>query len=322
MRTVDAPSPAQVEEARSRIADAAIRTPLVRIDVDAPVELWLKLECLQPIGSFKIRGASNAMAAAPKSTLARGVSTASAGNMAQGVAWNARRLGVPCTVVVPEHAPAAKRSAIERLGGALVAVPFDRWWQSLIDHGFPGLDGLFIHPVADTLVMAGNGTIGLEIVDDLPDVDAVLVPFGGGGLACGIAVALRGRGSAAPVIACEVETAAPLTRALRDGAPSTGPYTPSFVDGIGSTGVLEEMWPHARALIDRAVTVTVREIADAVRLLVDRGRVVAEGAGAAGIAAALSGRASLRSGARVVAVVSGGNIDRAKLATILRGDVP
>ena len=322
MRTVEAPTPRQIEEARSRIADAAIRTPLVRMDVDAPVEIWLKLECLQPIGSFKIRGASNAMASAPKSTLARGVSTASAGNMAQGVAWNARRLGVPCTVVIPDQAPAAKRVAIERLGGALIAVPFDRWWQALVDHGFPGVDGLFVHPVSDTLVMAGNGTIGLEILDDLPDVDAVLVPFGGGGLACGIAAALRGRDSSAPVIGCEVETAAPLARALRDGAPSWGSHTPSFVDGIGSTGVLEEMWPHARELIDRAVPVTLREIADAMRTLVARCRVVAEGAGAAGIAAALSGRASLRPGARVVAVVSGGNIDAVKLATILRGDLP
>jgi threonine dehydratase len=321
-RTVDAPTLRQIEEARARIEGAAIRTPLVRLEVDAPVELHLKLECLQPIGSFKIRGASNAMAAASQATLARGVATASAGNMAQGVAWSARRLGVPCTVVIPDHAPEAKRAAIERLGGRLLPVPFDRWWQAMVDHAFNGINGLFIHPVSDTLVIAGNGTVGLEIVEDLPDVDAVLVPFGGGGLSCGIAIALRGRRSAAPVIACEVETAAPLARALRDGAPSQGNYTPSFVDGIGSTGVLEEMWPHARDLLGGAVTVSLGEIAAAIRLLVARARVVAEGAGAAGVAAALGGRAGLRRGAKVVAVVSGGNIDPAKLATILRGEVP
>jgi threonine dehydratase len=322
MRSVEAPTLRQVEEAQSRIADAAIRTPLVTLDIAAPVELNLKLECLQPIGSFKIRGASNAMAAASRATIARGVVTASAGNMAQGVAWNARRVGAPCTVVIPDHAPAAKRAAIERLGGKLLPVPFDRWWQAMIDHAYPAVDGLFVHPVSDTLVMAGNGTVGLEVHDDLPDVDAVFVPFGGGGLACGIAIALRGRGSAARVIACEVETAAPLARAFRDGAPSSGSYTPSFVDGIGSSGLLDEMWPHARALIDDVVTVSLREVADAIRLLVTRARVVAEGAGAVAVAAALSGRASLAPGSRVVAVVSGGNIDPAKLATILGGAIP
>lgn len=322
MRTIDAPTADQIEEARARIVDAAVRTPLVRLEVDAPFEMYLKLECLQPIGSFKIRGASNAMAAAPRESLARGVSTASAGNMAQGVAWNARRLGVPCTVVIPDRAPEAKRAAIERLGGTLIAVPFDRWWQALVDHGFPGVDGVFVHPVSDTMVMAGNGTVGLEILDDLPAVDVVLVPFGGGGLSCGVASALRGRGSNARVIACEVETAAPLWRAFRDGKPTQGSYTPSFVDGIGSTGVLEEMWPLARALLDRAVPVTLREIADAIKLLVERARVVTEGAGAAGVAAALSGRASLRPGDKVVVVISGGNIDTVKLAAILRGEIP
>jgi threonine dehydratase len=322
MRTVDAPTLRDVESARDRIVGAAIRTPLVRLEVDAPIEVYLKLENLQPIGSFKIRGASNAMAVAPEEALASGVVTASAGNMAQGVAWNARRLRIPCTVVIPDRAPATKRAAIERLGGTLMPVSFERWWQALIDHGFPGLDGVFIHPVADTAVMAGNGTVGLEILDDLPDVDAVLVPFGGGGLACGIATAIRGRGSRARVIACEVETAASLSRALRDGAPSQLQPTASFVDGIGGAGVLEEMWPLARRLLDSAVTVSLREITDAIRLLVERSRVVAEGAGAAAVAVALSGRAGIEPGAKVVAVVSGGNIDTAKLITILRGEIP
>jgi threonine dehydratase len=322
MRTVDAPTLRDIEAARERIAGAAIRTPLIRLEGDAPIELYLKLENLQPIGSFKIRGASNAMAAAPPGSLARGVVTASAGNMAQGVAWNARRLGVPCTVVIPDRSPATKRAAIERLGGRLMPVPFERWWQALVDHGFPGIDGLFIHPVSDTQVMAGNGTVGLEILDDLPNVDAVLVPYGGGGLSCGISAALRGRGSRARIIACEVETAASLSRALRDGAPSQVTPTPSFVDGIGGAGVLEEMWPLAKRLIDGAVAVSLQEIVDAIRLLVERVRVVAEGAGAAPVAVALSGRAGLQQGARVVAVISGGNIDTAKLITALKGEIP
>jgi threonine dehydratase len=319
---VDAPTLHEIERARDLIVGGAIRTPLIRLEVEAPIELYLKLENLQPIGSFKIRGASSAMAAASPEMLRRGVVTASAGNMAQGVAWNARRLGVPCTVVIPDRAPATKRAAIERLGGTLVPVSFERWWQALVDHQFPGLDGLFIHPVSDTHVMAGNGTIGLEILDDLPDVDAVLVPFGGGGLSCGIAAALRGRGSHARVIACEVETAASLSRALRDGAPTQIQPAPSFVDGIGGAGVLAEMWPLAQRLLDGALVVSVREIADAIRLLVERARVVAEGAGAASVAVALSGRAGIGPRSKVVAVVSGGNLDSEKLATILRGEIP
>ncbi|MFI5028646.1 MAG: threonine/serine dehydratase, partial [Solirubrobacterales bacterium] len=186
MKLLAAPTIDEVRAARERLAGVTVRTPLLRLNAEgAPAEIWLKLENLQPIGSFKLRGAANAMRLAGAAGLRDGVYTASAGNMAQGVAWAARELGVPAVVVVPDHAPATKVAAIERLGGKVVKVPFDRWWQVIVEHTFPGLDGLFIHPVADRGVMAGNGTVALEILEDLPDVDTVFVPFGGGGLSCG-----------------------------------------------------------------------------------------------------------------------------------------
>src|SRR5258705_289143 len=184
-----------IEAARGRIAGAAIRTPLVRLGADAPAEIYLKLENLQPIGSFKIRGASNAISYLSEDQLRRGVLTASAGNMAQGVAWRARELGIPCTVVVPETAPETKLAAVERLGGRLIKVSFERWWQTFQERAYPGVDATFIHAFDDPHVMAGNGTIGLEILEDLPDVDAVVTTWGGGGLTCGIASALRAKKS-------------------------------------------------------------------------------------------------------------------------------
>jgi threonine dehydratase len=286
---------------------------------EAPAEIWLKLENLQPIGSFKLRGAGNAMSLAPKEELVRGVYTASAGNMAQGVAWNARRLGIPCTVIVPDHAPETKLSAIERLGGSIVKVPFDRWWQVILDHGYPGIEGLFIHPVSDPAVIAGNGTIGLEILEDLPDVDAVLVPYGGGGLSCGIASAIRPLRPATRIYACEVETAAPFAASLAAGKPASVAYTPSFVDGIGGKSMLPEMWPLASSLLEGSLVTSVAEAAAAVRLLAKHNHVIAEGAGATSVAAALSGKCG---NGKVVCVVSGGNIDPEKLAMILMGEVP
>lgn len=238
--------------------------------------------------------------------------------MAQGVAWSARHLGVPCTVVVPEHAPATKVDAVERLGGKVVKVPFDRWWQTMVDHSYPGIDGLFVHPVSDPAVIAGNGTIGLEIVEDLPDVDTVLVPFGGGGLSSGIATAVRALRPNVKVFGCEAETSTPLTAALAVGGPVRVERSPSFIDGIGGNGMLTDMWPIVSALLAGALVSSVDQIAAAVRLLAERARVVAEGAGAASLAAALGHQV----GGKVVCVVSGGNIDGAKLATILTGGVP
>ncbi len=235
-----------------------------------------------------------------------GVYTASAGNMAQGVAWSARELGIPAAVVVPDHAPATKLAAIERLGGRIVKVPFDRWWQVLIDHSFPGLDGLFIHPVADRAVIAGNGTVALEILEDLPDVDTVLVPFGGGGLSCGIAAALAALRPEARVFGCEVETATPLATSLAAGSPQTVDYQPSFVDGIGGKSLLPEIWPLASTLLAGARVVPLAAVAAAIRLLAERHRVIAEGAGAASVAAALAGVPGAR---KTVCVISGGNLD-------------
>jgi threonine dehydratase len=238
--------------------------------------------------------------------------------MAQGVAWSARHLGVACTVVVPEHAPQTKVEAVVRLGGSVIKVPFDRWWQTLVDHSYPGIDGLFIHPVSDPPVIAGNGTIGLEILEDLPDVDTVLVPFGGGGLSSGIATAIRALRPDVKVFGCEVATSTPLTSALAAGEPVRVVRSPSFIDGIGGNGVLAEMWPLVSTLLAGALVSSVEQVASAVRLLLERARVVAEGAGAASLAAALGHRVR----GKVVCVVSGGNIDGAKLATILNGEVP
>ena len=314
----------EITGARSRIAGTVLRTPLVRLYVDAPVEIWLKLECLQPIGSFKLRGATNAMrrlADESPERLSAGVYTASAGNMAQGVAWGARALGIPCTVVVPDTAPATKLAAIERLGARVDKRSFDAWWRVIAEHGDLGLPGTFIHPFADNDVMAGNATIALEIEEDLPNAAAILVPYGGGGLACGIASGARAIWTERPprVYACEVDSASPLDVALRAGQPATASYVPSFVDGIGSKRVADEMWPLVRTLLEGAIVVPVRAVADAVRLLVERVRVVAEGAGAAAVAAALTGQ--VKPGP-IVCIVSGGNIDVAKLALILRGELP
>jgi len=320
MKALEAIPLAEIRAARERIAGSVMRTPLVRLNVDdAPAEIHLKLENLQPIGSFKLRGAGNAMVRAGRQALANGVCTASAGNMAQGVAWWARRLGIPCTVVVPDHAPRAKLEAIERLGGRILTVPFERWWQVLVERSYPGVEGMFIHPVSDPDVIAGNGTIGLEILEDLPDVEKILVPYGGGGLASGIASAVRGLGARAQVLACEVETAAPLSAALRAGAPCPIEYAPSFVDGIGGRGLLEEMWPLVSELLAGALVSSIAEIADSIRILATRNRVIAEGAGAAPLAAALAGRAG---SGKIVCVVSGGNLDMAKLREILDGRVP
>ena len=305
----------EIRAAALRIADSAIRSPLLRLPAEEIDELWLKLENLQPIGSFKIRGAGNALAAAHPDALRHGVSTASAGNMARAVAWHARRRGLPCSVLVPEGAPAAKLDPVAALGARIIRVPFDEWWRALEERGHPLLTGHFVHPVADVAVMAGNGTIGLEIVDELANVDAVVVPFGGGGLSCGIASALKALRPQVRVFAAEVATAAPLSAALAAGRPVRIEHERSWVDGIGSGSMLDEMWPVARELLDGSIVVSLDETAAALRTLVQRGRVVAEGAGAAAVAAALSGRAGAGC---VVAVVSGGLIEPSVLSRLMR----
>jgi threonine dehydratase len=311
---------AEIERARDVIAGIAVRTPLVRLDVPADAEIWLKLETLQPVNSFKVRGAGNAVLQASDAELRDGVLTASAGNRAQGVAYAARLRGVPATIVVPEHAPATKLAAIERLGGRVIKVPYDEWWNVLVTGGYEGAKGLFVHPVDDVRVMAGNGTIGLELLEQLPDFDAVVVPYGGGGLLTGIASAVKASRPEVRFYAAEPETAAAASASLAAGEPTEVEYVPSFVDGSGSRALIPGVWAHAEELLDGAFALPLSDVADAVRTIAERVRVIAEGAGALSVAAALTGRVA---GARkIVCVVSGGNIDFAVLARILSGETP
>ena len=300
----------EIRRARERLGDSVLRTPLVRFDE----HIWLKLENLQPIGSFKLRGALSAVRAASPSELAGGVVTASAGNMAQGVAWAAREAGVRATIIAPDAAPRAKLDAVERLGGEIISVPHEVWWQTMVERRYDGIDGLFVHPVEDDAVMAGNGTIGLELCEDLAEFDQVIIPWGGGGLTTGIASALKALRPGVRIVTAEPETAAPLAASLRAGEPAEIEFAASFVDGAGGRGLLPTMWEHARELVDEAVAVPIDDVREAVRLLAGRARVVAEGAGALALAAA-EGREG-----QVVCIVSGGNIDATVLAEILGSD--
>jgi threonine dehydratase len=298
----------------------AVRTPLVPLPLDGGVAILLKLEVLQPVNSFKIRGAGNAILQASDADLRGGVLTASAGNMAQGVAFAARLRGVPATIVVPEHAPETKVAAIERLGGTVIRVPYDEWWQVLVDGRYEGAGGLFVHPVDNPFVMAGNGTIGLELLEQSQDFDAVVVPYGGGGLITGIASAVKAARPGVKVYAVEPETGAPVTATLAAGTPTAVDYTPSFVDGSGSRALIPGVWAHASRLLDGAFALPTAETAAAVRLLAERIRVIAEGAGALSVAAATGGR--IEGARKIVCIVSGGNIDAAVLGRILAGEQP
>ena len=317
-REPDSISVEDVLAARERLAGVVPRTPMIRLETDGGAELLLKLECLQPVRSFKVRGAYNALSLLSDEELALGVYTASAGNMAQGLAWSARRRGVRCSVVVPDNAPATKLDGIQRLGAAIVKVPYDDWWDVFVTHRFAPLEpARFVHPVSDVGMMAGNGTIGLEILEDAPDVGAVLVPFGGGGLSCGIAAAIRASRAGVKVFGCEVDTASPLAAAIAADRAVEIERTPTFVDGIGGKSVLPEMWPAAKRLLAGSLVVPLAEVEAAIRLLVARCAIVAEGAGATSVAAGLKNAGSL---GRIVCVVSGGNLDPAVLARILNGE--
>jgi threonine dehydratase len=320
MIPLEPPGLEAVRAAADRVKAHVIRTPLIRLNAGSPDNgIYLKLENLQPTGAFKLRPAANVILNAAPELVAEGVYTASSGNMAQGVAYMARALGLTATVLLPGDAAETKVAALERLGAKIRFPGDEAWWRVLADHGSPDLKGLFVHPVADPDVIAGNATIGLEIFDDLPEVDSVLVPFGGGGLATGIAGALRAAGSKARVLAAESDHCAPLAAALKAGKPVSLPITPCFISGIGVGRVLEEMWPLVRELIDGAVAASTEEIAAAIRLLCERHRIVAEGAGAAPVAAALAGRAGK---GKIVCVISGGNLDERYLIDILQGRIP
>lgn len=305
-----------IRDAHAVISGSVIRTPLVRFNtLDGPTEIYLKLENLQPIGSFKLRGAANAIARLSPEKLEHGVVTASAGNMAQGVAWCARKLGIRCTVIAPETAPETKIKAIERLGGRVIKVSFAEWWRAFAERSYPGVEGTFIHAFDDENVMAGNGTIGLEIVEDVPDVDAVIIPWGGGGLTCGIASAMRELRPACRIFTAEVSTAAPFAASLAAGGPVEVDYQPSWVDGIGAKAVFPQMFERARALVDGALVADLSSVAAALREMATHNHVIAEGAGACPLACALSGKAGK---GKIVCVVSGGNIDHDKLTAILQ----
>src|SRR3989449_7655252 len=309
-----------IEEARERIKGTVLRTPLVRLNVDdAPADIFLKLENLQPTGSFKVRGASNAIALAGPDAKKRGVYTCSAGNMAQALAWRARQEKIPCTVVVPDNAPETKLAAIRWYGAKIIQVSFDEVWNVVVTHHYPPLEGsVFIHPFSDMRMMAGNGTAGLEILEDLPNVDSVVVPFGGGGLSVDIASATRAKRPRPRVYAVEPETAAPLSASFAAGSAQEIHRIPSFVDGIGGKSVLPEMWERAKNLL-LPVVVSLSDITMAVKLLIERNRIVAEGAGAASVAAAMTGKAGL---GKIVCNVAGGNIDPSKLGRVVAGGIP
>lgn len=310
----------QIRAARDRIADTALRTPLVPLNLeDTPAEIFLKLENLQPVGSFKMRGAGNAVLKGVSEGLTGPVWTVSAGNMAQGLAWYARHAGLPCTVLVPDTAPATKITALRRMGAEIVQASAAEGFRVAQTGDHPDIPGRFIHPFADPAVMAGNGTIGLEILEDLPSVESVVIPYGGGGLSCGIASALEAAGPRVKAFASEVETAAPLAASLAADSPQEVQRTPSFVDGIAHPLLYPDMWPLAKRLLRASMVVPLSEVVRTIRLLLERHRIVVEGAGATSVAAALAGGVE---GAKVVCVVSGGNLDRPSLEAILRDEIP
>jgi len=287
---------------------------------DPDREIFLKLENLQPTGSFKVRGATNSIALAGPKVRTNGVYTCSAGNMAQALAWQARQRKIPCTVIMPDVAPKTKLQAVERFGAKVIQLSYDEVWKVATERYYePLADAVFIHPFATREMIAGNGTAGLEILEDVPDVESVVIPFGGGGLTTGVASAVRGKKPNTKIYTVEPETAAPLSASLKAGKAMEIHRTPSFVDGIGGNNVFPEMFGAMKSLVHAALVCSLKEIADSVRLLVERNRVVAEGAGAAGVAAAVSGKAG---SGKIVCVVSGGNIDSAVLAKILSGQMP
>lgn len=296
-----------IDHARKHVYEAAIRTPLVQLNYDAAAEVYLKLECLQPIGSFKIRGAYNAVRLLPEESRRKGVWTISAGNAAQGVALAAKKIGVPCKVLTMDTAPAAKLDAIRRLGAGIVQTSYDECWRALGARAHPEMTGEFVHPFEDDEFIAGNASAGLEILEDLPDVDAVVAGFGGGGLSCGIAAALKEGGSKARVYAAEPETAAPLAASFAAGSAQKFPqWKASFVDGCGGKSVFPRMWAIAHHLLAGSIVTTLEEVRRAMKILAERNHVIAEGAAACAVAAGLSGKCGP---GKVVCIVSGGNID-------------
>jgi threonine dehydratase len=302
--------------ARRRVYQAAIRTPLVRLYYDdAPAEIYLKLESCQPIGSFKIRGAYNAISLLKPEDRARGVWTISAGNAAQGVALAARILGVSCEVLVMDTAPATKLDAIRRLGASIRHASMDECWTAVIERKHPAFHGVFVHPFDDDDFIAGNATTGLEILEDLPEVTAIVAGFGGGGLSCGIASAMAALKPEVKVFAAEPETAAPLHLSFLKGSAQKFPdWKTSFVDGCGGKTVLPTMWTLASRLLAGSIVVSLEETRRAMTIVAARNHIICEGAAACAVAAGLTGKAG---SGKIVCIVSGGNIDLSKFAELV-----
>ncbi len=311
---------AQINDARERIAALSMISPLVGCD-SAPQgkTIRLKLENLQPIGSFKIRPIASAVLAKRRADLNSGIYTTSTGNSALGVAWMARRLGIVATAVVPANAPEAKLEKLRRLGTRIDMRANDVWWRAIETGAIDDQEGVYIDAVRDPASLAGDATIGVEILEQWPDVEAILIPFGGGGLACGIACAIRAIKPDVKILACELSSAHPLKAAFDAGCPTQTSHEPGFVSGVGFGSVLPEMWPLLRSMIDGVITVSLAQVAHAIKLLAENNRIVAEGAGAVSVAAALFAQYDQ---SRVCAVISGGNIDSDILATILQGRMP
>jgi len=300
-----------IEAARERIKGTVLRTPLVKFDEN----IWLKLENLQPTNAYKIRGGANAVASLSDEARAKGVWTISAGNAGQGVAYAARQFGIPCTVVAIETAPQTKLDRMRALGATIVPVSYDRAWVAAETHEFPGIDSTFIHPFDNHEFIAGHGTMGLEIVEDCPDVRTVICAIGGGGLITGVGSAIKAKRPDARVLGAEPETAAPYALSLREGGPRKfADWQASFVDGAGGQSVTERMWQRMQPVVDGAITVTLDQTRDAMRLIAEKSRTIAEGAGALALAAALTGDAGE---GPIVCVVSGGNIDLAKFSELV-----
>ena len=310
-----------IEASARAIYDLVVRTPIIRLPVPDTMadrlsgcEIFLKLETLQPVGSFKIRGAHNAVRQLTPEQCQDGIWTVSAGNAAQGVALAARHAGVPCSVMVMDTAPRAKLEAIQRLGAEIVTATYDECWHTVEAHQSSRMRGHFVHPFDDDHFIAGNGTLGLEILDDVPDVDVVVGSVGGGGLLSGVGSAIRARKPHVKIVAAEPETAAPLHTSLRNGRASVFEgWQPSFVDGAGGKSVLATMWPLLSSLVDHSIVVPLADVAAAMKLVAQRCHVIAEGAGACAVAAALSGQVQ----GRIVAIVSGGNIDLSTFAALV-----
>jgi len=307
---------AEIRAARERIAGTIVRTPLVRLEMGPGYpDIRLKLENLQPINAYKLRGAANAVATLPDSERARGVWTISAGNAGQGVAYAAREAGVPCTVVAIETAPVAKMERMKALGARLVPVPYHVAWKTLEDRVYPGVEGTFIHPFDDHNFIAGHATMGLEILEDVPDTAAVIAGIGGGGLITGVGSAVKALKPGIMVWGAEPETAAPAALSHKMGSPQVfTEWKASFVDGAGGQSLFPRMWARMKPVVDDYIVVTLDQTRDAMRLMAEKSRVISEGAGALPLAAALTGKAGQ---GPIVCIVSGGNIDLKKFCELI-----